>query len=97
MIRNAAKEPEIVDLQNFLNAMGGRVSGAAAARSMVEGVERLHGIEYTPIKDRIEAGTFLIAAASCGGEIEIEWVPQENIAALLHKLRENGCKITYKK
>ena len=81
VIRNAAKEPEIVDLQNFLNAMGGRVSGAGGGTVVVEGVERLHGIEYTPIKDRIEAGTFLIAAASCGGEIEIEGVPQENIAA----------------
>ena len=96
VIRNAAKEPEIVDLQNFLNAMGGRVSGAGGGTVVVEGVERLHGIEYTPIKDRIEAGTFLIAAASCGGEIEIEGVPQENIAALLHKLRENGCKIHIK-
>ena len=60
---------------------------------MVEGVKHLHGVEYTPIGDRIEAGTFLIAAASCGGEIEVEGVFTENIAALLHKLRENGCKI----
>jgi UDP-N-acetylglucosamine 1-carboxyvinyltransferase len=52
----------------------------------------LYGVEYTPIKDRIEAGTYLIAAASCGGEIETEGVPAENITALLHKLRENGCQ-----
>lgn len=96
VIRNAAKEPEIVDLQNFLNKMGGKISGAGGSTVIVEGVEKLHGVEYTPIKDRIEAGTFLIAAASCGGEIEIEGVPQENIAALLHKLRENGCKIHIK-
>ena len=96
VIRNAAKEPEIVDLQNFLNAMGGKVRGAGGGTVFVEGVEKLRGVEYTPIKDRIEAGTFLIAAASCGGEIEIEGVPQENIAALLHKLRENGCKIHIK-
>ena len=91
--RNAAKEPEISDLQRFLNAMGAKVRGAGGGTIVVEGVERLHGVDYTPIGDRIEAGTYLIAAASCGGEMEIEGVPAENIAALLHKLRENGCKI----
>ena len=93
VIRNAAKEPEIIDLQNFLNEMGAKVHGAGSATVVVEGVKSLHGIEYTPIGDRIEAGTYLIAAASCGGEIETVGVPAENIAALLHKLRENGCKI----
>ena len=93
VIRNAAKEPEIVDLQHFLNRMGAKVRGAGGGTIVVEGVKRLHGVEYTPIGDRIEAGTFLIAAASCGGEIEVEGVFTENIAALLHKLRENGCKI----
>ena len=93
VIRNAAKEPEIVDLQNFLNAMGAKVYGAGGGTVVVEGVKRLHGVEYTPMKDRIEAGTYLIAAASCGGEIETNGVFPENIAALLHKLRENGCKI----
>ena len=93
VIRNAAKEPEISDLQRFLNAMGAKVRGAGGGTIVVEGVERLHGVDYTPIGDRIEAGTYLIAAASCGGEMEIEGVPAENIAALLHKLRENGCKI----
>ena len=96
VIRNAAKEPEIVDLQNFLNAMGAKIIGAGTATIMIKGVSKLHGIEYTPIKDRIEAGTFLIAGATCGGEIEINGVPVENIAALLHKLRENGCKIHIK-
>ncbi len=93
VIRNAAKEPEIVDLQNFLNAMGANVRGAGGGTVVVAGVKRLHGVEYTPIGDRIEAGTYLIAAAACGGEIETNGVPPENIAALLHKLRENGCKI----
>lgn len=93
VIRNAAKEPEIADLQRFLNAMGAKVRGAGGGTVVVEGVERLHGVDYTPIGDRIEAGTYLIAVASCGGEMEIEGVPAENIAALLHKLRENGCKI----
>ena len=58
VIRNAAKEPEIVDLQNFLNKMGGKISGAGGSTVIVEGVGKLHGVEYTPIKDRIEAGTF---------------------------------------
>jgi UDP-N-acetylglucosamine 1-carboxyvinyltransferase len=93
VIRNAAKEPEIVDLQNFLNAMGAKVYGAGSSTVVVEGVKKLHGVEYEAMGDRIEAGTFLIAAATCGGEIETNGVFSENIAALLHKLRENGCKI----
>ena len=93
VIRNAAKEPEIIDLQNFLNAMGAKVRGAGGGTVVIEGVKKLHGVEYTPIGDRIEAGTFLIATACCGGEIETSGVSAENIAALLHKLRENGCKI----
>ncbi len=93
VIRNAAKEPEIVDLQNFLNAMGARVRGAGGGTVVIEGVKKLRGVDYTPIGDRIEVGTYLIAAAVCGGEIETQGVRAENIAALLHKLRENGCKI----
>lgn len=93
IIRNAAKEPEIVDLQNFLNAMGAKVHGAGGGTVIVEGVKRLHGVDYTPIGDRIEIGTYLIATAICGGEIQTSGVFAENIAALLHKLRENGCKI----
>ena len=96
VLRNAAKEPEIVDLQNFLNGMGARVKGAGSGTIVVEGVKSLRGIEYTPLGDRIEAGTFLVAAATCGGEIEVVGVSSENIAALLHKLRENGCKIHIK-
>ncbi|MDD6995987.1 MAG: UDP-N-acetylglucosamine 1-carboxyvinyltransferase [Candidatus Borkfalkiaceae bacterium] len=96
VIRNAAKEPEIADLQNFLLSMGAKVKGAGSGTVIIEGVKALHGVEYTPIRDRIEAGTFLIAAACCGGEIETRGVTEENIAALLHKLRENGCKITVK-
>jgi UDP-N-acetylglucosamine 1-carboxyvinyltransferase len=96
LIRNAAKEPEIVDLQKFLNAMGARVRGAGGSTIVIDGVKKLHGVEYKPMGDRIEAGTFLIAAATCGGEIETKGVFSENIAALLHKLRENGCKIHIK-
>ena len=93
VIRNSAKEPEIIDLQNFLNAMGAKVRGAGSGTVVIEGVKRLYGVDYTPIGDRIEVGTYLIAVASCGGEIETNGVPPENITALLHKLRENGCKI----
>lgn len=93
VIRNAAKEPEIIDLQNFLIRMGARVSGAGTADIVIEGVDALHGADYIPMGDRIEAGTYLIATAICGGEIETKGVFGENLAALLHKLRENGCKI----
>ncbi len=93
VIRNAAKEPEIIDLQNFLNAMGANVRGAGGGTVVIEGVKKLRGVDYTPMGDRIEVGTYLIAAAVCGGEIETRGVRAENIAALLHKLRENGCKI----
>ena len=93
VIRNAAKEPEIVDLQNFINRMGGRIRGAGTAVIVVEGVKKLHGTEYTPISDRIEAGTFLIACAMCGGSIAVKNTEPENIASLVHKLREISCKI----
>ncbi len=93
VLEGAAKEPEIVDLQNFLNAMGANVAGAGSDVIVIEGVKKLHGAEYLPVKDRIEAGTFLIACALCGGEIEVSGVKSESLGLLLHKLRENGCKI----
>lgn len=93
VLTGAAKEPEIVDLQNFLNAMGAKVAGAGTDVIEIEGVKELHGATYRPMKDRIEAGTFLFAAAACGGEVEVVGVTPENIRLLLHKLRENGCKI----
>lgn len=93
VLSGAAKEPEIVDLQNFLNGMGAKVFGAGTDEIQIEGVERLDGITYKPVKDRIEAGTFLIACAICGGEVEVVGVKAEFVGILLHKLRENGCKI----
>ena len=93
ILQGAAKEPEIVDLQNFLNAMGAKVKGAGTDLIVIEGVKDLSGVVYRPMKDRIEAGTYLIACAICGGEIETRGVRGENIGALLHKLCENGCKI----
>ncbi len=96
VIKNAAREPEIEDLQKFLNAIGARVSGAGSGTVRVEGVKTLNGAVFSPIPDRIEAGTFLVAAAMCGGEVELDGVIAENISSLLHKLRENGCNIGIK-
>ncbi len=96
LIRNAAKEPEIVDLQNFINRMGGKIRGAGTATVRIDGVRKLSGTEYTPVSDRIEAGTFLIASAMCGGEIAIKNADADNISSLLHKLCEISCKISTK-
>ena len=93
VLAGAAKEPEIVDLQNFLNAMGAKIAGAGTDVIEIEGVKELGGVTYRPMKDRIEAGTFLIACAACGGEVETSGLKGENLRLLLHKLRENGCKI----
>ena len=95
-IHNAAKEPEIVDLMNFLNSMGAKVYGAGTSTIFIEGVKHLHGTCYKPIFDRIEIGTFLIATAICGGEVEIVGCDIKNISALVHKLCDNTCKITTK-
>ena len=96
VLQGAAKEPEIVDLQRFLNAMGANVKGAGTDVIEIEGVQSLGGVSYLPVKDRIEAGTYLMACAICGGETEVLGAGQENLGMLLHKLRENGCKIHVK-
>ena len=93
VIKNAAREPEIEDLQKFLNSIGAKVRGAGSGTIAVSGVKKLGGGEFQPMADRIEAGTFLIAAAMWGGEIEGQGKSLEFIRSLLHKLRENGCKI----
>ena len=93
IIKNAAREPEIEDLQNFLNKIGAKIMGAGSGTVRIDGVNKLYGGEYQPIPDRIEAGTFLIAAAMCGGEVTVDGVYPENISSLIHKLTENGCKI----
>ncbi len=95
-IRNAAREPEVADLMNFLNSMGAKIKGGGTQTIIIEGVKTLHGTTYKPIGDRIEAGTYLIAAAITGGEIEIHNCKIENILALTHKLCNNTCKITTK-
>ena len=90
-INNVAREPEIVDLQNFLNRMGAHVSGAGSHTIVVEGVRRLHGISYRPMPDRIVAGTMLAAAAITGGMVQLKNVPVEDMHAVFSKLREMGC------
>jgi UDP-N-acetylglucosamine 1-carboxyvinyltransferase len=91
VMHNVAREPEIVDLQRFLNAMGARVSGAGTHTIVVEGVRRLHGVAYTPMPDRIVAGTMLAAAAITGGSIRLHRVPVEDMHAVFAKLREMDC------
>lgn len=95
-IYNAAKEPEVVDLINFLNSMGAKITGGGSSVISVCGVKKLHGTVYKPISDRIEAGTFLIAGAITGGEVEVSNVNAENISSLIHKLCNNTCKISIK-
>lgn len=93
-IYNSAKEPEIVDLQNFLNKLGAKVKGAGTDVIEIVGVKKLnHEIEYTPIPDRIIAGTYALMAASCGGEIELSDVRRESVGFLLGKLQNSNCKI----
>ncbi len=93
VLSNVAREPEIVDLQNLLNAMGARISGAGTHTVTVEGVERLHGVSYQPMPDRIVAGTLLAAAAATGGDVRLTNVPCRDLYAVFTKLREMGCEI----
>lgn len=93
IIRNAAREPEIVDLQNFLNRMGGRVKGAGLDTVRIEGVEKLGGVEHTVIPDRIEAGTYMVAAAISQGDIWIENVVMEHLQPIIAKLGEIGVEV----
>ncbi len=93
MIHNAAREPEIVDLADFINVLGGDVRGAGSATIRVEGVKRLHGAEYAPMPDRIVAGTLLAAGAITGGQVELTNAPVEQMHAVCAKLREMGCTI----
>ena len=90
-IHNAAREPEIVDLCRFLGCMGAKVQGAGSAAILIEGVEKLHGAHYTPMPDRIVAGTLLCAGAITGGEVELTNAPVEDLHAVCAKLREMGC------
>lgn len=93
VINNAAKEPEIVDLQNFLIAMGAKVYGAGTDKIFIDGVEKLHEVEYSVMPDRIVAGTLLVAGAITKGEIVVNDVNPSHIYSILSKLRECGCII----
>ena len=93
VIENAAKEPEIVDLANFINNMGGRVIGAGTNTIRIEGVDTLYGTEHHIIPDRIEAGTFMVAAAITKGDVTIENAVPEHMTALIAKMREMGVEI----
>jgi len=95
IIRNAAKEPEIVDLQTFLNAMGAKVRGAGTDVIRIEGVEKLHGAEHTIMPDRIEVGTLMIGAVITGGEVTVENAVAEHVQALTSKLREIGAEVHF--
>ncbi len=94
-IRNAAREPEIRDLQNFINAMGGKITGAGSNTIKIEGVKELHPVEHTIISDRIVAGTYLIAAAITRGEILLRNIVPEHLQSTIYKLKECGCRISY--
>ena len=94
VIENAAREPEVIDLANCLNQMGAKVSGAGTDTITIEGVERLHGTTYKVMPDRIETGTYLVAAAISGGKIKVKDTDPTLIDAVLAKLREAGAELT---
>ncbi len=96
VIESAACEPEIVDLANFLNAMGAKITGAGSPTITVVGVKELHGVEYEIIPDRIEAATYAIAAAATNGEVTITGARPDHMHAVLDKLNEAGVKIERK-
>ena len=96
-ISNAAREPEIIDLQNFLNKMGAKVKGAGTDEIEIEGVKKLKEISYNIMPDRIETGTFLCLAAITGGKIELEKTNPNHVTTVINKLEEAGCKIEIEK
>jgi UDP-N-acetylglucosamine 1-carboxyvinyltransferase len=93
VLENAAMEPEIVDLAECLVAMGAKIEGAGTGRIIVEGVERLHGGEHSVVADRIEAGTFLVAAAMTGGRVTLTHARPDTMDAVLDKLRDAGAEL----
>lgn len=93
ILENAAQEPEIVDLANFLNKMGARIKGAGTDTIKIEGVEKLKGVSHHVIPDRIEAGTFMVGAAMTGGNVLIRNIVPDHLKAVIAKLRECGADI----
>ncbi|MDA0705477.1 MAG: UDP-N-acetylglucosamine 1-carboxyvinyltransferase [Proteobacteria bacterium] len=94
VLENVAREPEVLDLANFLIGMGARIDGAGSSTITVHGVQSLGGTEYTVLPDRIETGTYLVGAAMTGGHIRVEDTAPETLDAVLIKLREAGADIT---
>src|SRR5580698_9006426 len=94
VLENAAREPEVIDLANFLIAMGARISGAGTDRIVIEGVRKLQGVHYDVLPDRIEAGTYLVAGAITGGHVRIKNAKPEHLDAVMVKLREAGATVT---
>ncbi|MES9903205.1 MAG: UDP-N-acetylglucosamine 1-carboxyvinyltransferase [Sedimenticola sp.] len=93
VLENAAREPEVVDLANCLNRMGAKIGGAGTDTITIEGVEKLNGTHYDVLPDRIETGTYLVAAAMTGGSIRVRDTQPKLLDAVLQKLREAGCRI----
>lgn len=92
-IENAAKEPEIVDLANYINAMGGKVRGAGTGMIRIEGVERMTGAKHNVIPDRVEAGTYMIASAITGGDVFVEGAIADHLMPVISKLQEMGVEV----
>ena len=96
VLKNCAKEPEIIDLANFLNSMGAKICGAGTSVITIYGVNKLHSTEYLPIGDRIVAGTYLVATAICGGNVEICNIKPNHLTCVLKKLSYCGCNVSIK-
>jgi UDP-N-acetylglucosamine 1-carboxyvinyltransferase len=94
VLRNAAREPEVVDLAELLSKMGAKIEGAGTSTIRIEGVEQLGGAEHTIIPDRIEAGTFMVAAAITGGDVTVTQCNPEHVGALVAKLQQAGAEVT---
>ena len=93
VLENAAREPHVVDVANFLNSMGARIKGAGTDVIRIDGVDRLHGTDYSVIPDQIEAGTFMAAAAATRGNILVKNVIPKHLECISQKLREIGCEV----
>lgn len=93
ILDNAAKEPHVVDVANFLNSMGAKIKGAGTDLIRIEGVPRLHGTDYSIIPDQIEAGTFMVAAAATRGDVVVRNVIPKHLESISSKLREIGCEV----
>ena len=96
-LTNVAKEPEIIDLAEMLSTMGAKITGAGSDEIIIDGVNSLHGSEYSIPADRIEAGTYLTAAAVTNGNITVEGINPKRLMKVIHKLDDTGADITYKK